>query len=35
MYALFGEPPDLLTFAGSALLLLAVVAIVHQNRKPT
>jgi len=33
-YALFGEPPDLLTFAGSALLLLAIVAIVHEKRKP-
>lgn len=33
-YALFGELPDLLTFAGSAVLLLAVVAIVHEKRKP-
>ena len=34
-YLLFGEPPDLFTFAGSAVLLLAVVAIVHEKRKPT
>jgi drug/metabolite transporter (DMT)-like permease len=33
-YALFGEPPDLLTFAGSALLLLSILAIVHEKRKP-
>ena len=34
-YALFGEPPDFLTFAGSAVLLLAVVAIVHEKRSPS
>lgn len=33
-YALFGELPDLLTFAGSALLLLAIVLIIHEKRKP-
>jgi drug/metabolite transporter (DMT)-like permease len=32
-YAFFGEPPDLLTFAGSALLLVSIVAIVHEKRK--
>jgi drug/metabolite transporter (DMT)-like permease len=33
-YLLFGEPPDFFTFAGSAILLLAVVAIVQEKRKP-
>lgn len=33
-YLLFGEIPDFFTFAGSAVLLLAVVAIVHEKRKP-
>jgi drug/metabolite transporter (DMT)-like permease len=33
-YALFAEPPDLLAFAGSALLLAAIFAIVHEKRKP-
>ena len=33
-FALFGELPDFLTFAGSALLLFSIVAIVHQKRKP-
>ncbi|MBM3531017.1 MAG: DMT family transporter [Alphaproteobacteria bacterium] len=32
-YVLFAEQPDLLTFAGSAVLLLAIVAIVHDRRK--
>ncbi|MBM3357606.1 MAG: DMT family transporter [Betaproteobacteria bacterium] len=34
-YLLFGEPLHFLTFAGSAVLLLAVVAIVHQKRSPS